>query len=92
MGMARRTATLIAAQEFAIAIVVPIVLGTIFGLAYLFSMEKVLSVHTNLLEFQWLLDPVVLLLALSFFAFFTYTIWIASFYIAISRHKFTAEE
>ncbi|MFW9917432.1 MAG: FtsX-like permease family protein [Candidatus Thorarchaeota archaeon] len=92
MGMARRTATLIAAQEFAIAIIIPIVLGTIFGLVYLFSMEGVLSVYTNLLEFQWLVNPAVLLITISFFAFFTYVIWIASFYIAISRHKFTAEE
>ncbi|MFX0115941.1 MAG: FtsX-like permease family protein [Candidatus Hodarchaeota archaeon] len=92
MGMARRSATLVAAQEFAIAILIPTILGTLFGLAYLFSMEKVLSVYTNLLEFQWLIDPIFLIIAVFLLVFFTYIIWVGSFYLAISRYRFAAEE
>lgn len=87
-GMSRRRVTFIAAQEFALLIIMPSILGILFGYMYLSSMRGILSIYENLLSFQWLLNPFEINFAVLALILGVFLLWIGSFFIAISRSHF----
>ncbi|MHA2232244.1 MAG: FtsX-like permease family protein [Candidatus Hodarchaeales archaeon] len=91
-GMSRYRITLLAAQEFGMATIAPILLGLFFGLLYLSSMEGILTIYEGQLSFQWLLNPMELIISVLALILAIGLAWIGSFYVGISRRHFATGE
>ncbi|MFX0117569.1 MAG: FtsX-like permease family protein [Candidatus Hodarchaeota archaeon] len=90
-GMTRGEVTLIAAEEFGMAIALPALLGVGLGVAYLFSIRGIFSIYSDFLSFTLLWKPLDLSIVILGMIIGIFLIWIISFILAFSRHYWSSK-